>query len=186
MNPTDSSEQPQEQQAAVEGAEALPTAEELASLRRTALEAEEYKTKYLRNLAEMENAKKRLQKEKSELVKFANEQLVLELLAPLDNLENALRYAEQAAPEVKHWALGFQMILQQLQDTLARAGAASFSSEGEPFDPNRHEAVEVEETDRVPEGIIVQEFVKGYTMGDRVIRPARVKVAQRAASSAEK
>lgn len=184
MNPTDPNESQLEQELSLDEEVTSTFSEnDLASLRKLAGEAEEYKGKYLRNLAEIENSKKRLQKERGELIKFANEQLVLDLLPPLDNLENALRYAEQAAPEVKHWAMGFQMILQQLQGTLEKAGAQAFSSEGELFDPNRHEAVEVENTDSVPEGIILKEFVKGYKMGDRVIRPARVKVAQRVATS---
>lgn len=155
-------------------------ADELSSLQRRAAEADEYKDKYLRSLAEMENVKKRLQKERGELVRFANEQLIVDLLAPLDNLENALKFADQASAEVQHWAMGFQMIVQQIQDTLQRSGAHSFSSEGQPFDPNLHEAVEVEQSETHPPGIVLKEFVKGYKMGDRVIRPARVKVSQHA------
>ena len=160
-----------------------PNADELTALLKRAAEADEYKDKYLRNLAEIENVKKRLHKERGELVRFANEQLIVDLLAPLDNLENALKYADQAAHEVRHWAMGFQMIVQQIQDTLQRSGAHSFPSEGEQFDPNLHEAVEVEASETHPAGIVLKEFVKGYKMGDRVIRPARVKVSQHATPS---
>jgi molecular chaperone GrpE len=185
MNPTDPPDFLSDEEVLLseESFTATPDQEDLNALRKLASEAEEYKAKYLRNLAEMENAKKRLQKERGELIRYANEQMVLDLLPPLDHLENALRYAEQSSAEVKHWAMGFSMILQQLKDAVQKSGAQPFSSEGEAFDPHLHEAVEVEISETVPEGIILQEFVKGYRMGDRVIRPARVKVSRRSEPS---
>lgn len=157
----------------------LPEAEEVASLRQAAAEALEYKDKYLRNLAEMENSKKRLQKERSDLIRYANENLILDLLSPLDSLETALQFAEGgSSPEVRHWAQGFQMILGQLLEALHRHGVESFTSVGQLLDPEKHEAVEVLESTTVPEGTILKEFTKGYRMGDRVIRAARVQVSK--------
>ncbi|MFZ4099324.1 MAG: nucleotide exchange factor GrpE [Chlamydiia bacterium] len=167
-----------EEEESVQQSELL-TAGELSALHAKAAEAEEYREKYLRGLAEMENAKKRLSREKAEIVKYSNESLISDLLAPLDNLENALQYAEQGSAEVQHWALGFRMIVQQFTDALARAGAAPYSSLGQPFDPNLHDAVEVVEvSEDKPEGHVVKEFVKGYRVADRVIRPARVQVSK--------
>ena len=138
----------------------------------------EYKEKYLRLLAEMENSRKRMQKEKQDTTRFAVENVLAEILDPLDNFENALGFTQQASDEVRNWAMGFQMLLSQFKDVLNQNGVIAFHSAGTLFDPHKHEAVEIEETDEFPEGTIIQEFVKGYRCGDRTIRPARVKVAK--------
>ncbi len=139
---------------------------------------EEYKDKYFRLLAETENMRKRMQKEKQELTRFSIEQSFADLLTPLDNLENALQFAENMSSEVRNWAMGFKMILSQFKDVLHSHGIAAFSSHGEQFDPLKHEAVEVEETLDHSEGKILHEFTKGYKSKERTIRPARVKVAK--------
>ncbi len=141
-------------------------------------ELKEAKDKYLRNLAEMENARKRMIKEKQDTSRFVIENLVSEFLTPMDNFENALNYTEGMGPEVKNWAMGFQMILTQFKDVLHQNGIAPFKSEGAFFDPYLHEAVETEETEEQPEGMILQEFIRGYKCGERIIRPAKVKVAK--------
>lgn len=139
---------------------------------------EDFKDKYFRTLAEMENMRKRMQKEKQEISRFAIENAINDFLPALDNLENALQFADQASGEVKSWAMGFQMILSQFKEVLHNNGISSFRSEGSRFDPLFHEAVEVLETDEHPEGTILKEFSKGYKSAGRVIRPARVKVAK--------
>jgi len=141
-------------------------------------EAAEFKDKYQRALAEAENARKRLQKERQELIQYALQNVLVDFLIPIDHLENALQFTQQASPEVKHWALGFQMILNQFKDVLSNNGVTGFESVGKHFDPHRHEAIETEVTTEVAPGTIVQETLKGYKMGDRIIRPARVKVAK--------
>ncbi|GAB4192064.1 MAG: nucleotide exchange factor GrpE [Simkaniaceae bacterium] len=141
-------------------------------------ELQKYKEKHLHQLAEMENLRKRLQKERSDMARFAIENALADLLSPLDNFENALGFADQMNEEVKNWALGFQMILTQLKDVLENHHIRPFSSKGEFFDPHKHEAVEVEETEEHPDGMILEEFIKGYFCGDRILRPARVKVAK--------
>lgn len=148
---------------------------ELESMRR---ELAEVKDKYLRVLAESENARKRLQKEKQENVQYAIQNIIVDFLNPIDHMENALGYAQQMSDEVKHWAVGFQMILTQFKDVLSNNGVIPFPSEGQPFDPHRHEAIEMVETSAVPPGTVVEESLKGYLMGDKVIRPARVKVSK--------
>jgi len=139
---------------------------------------EDFKDKYFRTLAEMENMRKRMQRETKELNQFAVEKAIGEFLPALDNLENALLFADSAVPEVKNWAQGFQMILAQFKEVLVHHGIVVFHSEGQQFDPVYHEAVELEETDKVKSGTVLQEFNKGYKSRDRVIRPARVKVAK--------
>jgi molecular chaperone GrpE len=141
-------------------------------------EAAEYKDKYLRMLAESENARKRLQKEKQEMIQFSTQNLIAEFLNPMDHLEGALKFTKDLSIEVKHWATGFQMILTQFKDVLSNNSVTPIESVGKKFDPNCHEAVETFETDQFPPGIIIEEFIKGYKMGDRIVRPARVKVAK--------
>ena len=139
---------------------------------------EDWKDKYLRAIAEMENMRKRMQKERQEIARFGIENAIGEFLPAIDNFENALRFAEGAAGEVKSWAVGFEMILSQFKEVLHNHGIVSFHSEGNAFDPQNHEAVEIIETADYPDGSILQEFTKGYKSASRVIRPARVKVAK--------
>lgn len=153
-----------------------PVEDEVTRLKR---EANEYKDKYLRALAEIENTRKRLSKEKLESQSFAVQNIVTDLLQPIDHLEQALKHAEQANKEIAHWVLGFEMILGQLKSVLADHGAQPFDSMGMIFDPHLHEAVETEEKGDVPEGTIIEEFQKGYKLSGRTIRAARVKVATR-------
>jgi molecular chaperone GrpE len=161
--------------AAVQPKQVLVTDEELRSLQKELLE---YKDKYLRLLADAENARKRLQKERQEISRYALESLVVDVLRPLDNLSNALRFAEEMSDEVKNWAFGFQMILTQFKDVLAQHGVTSFDSLGKPFNPHEHEAIEMVESTEQPPGTIIEENVRGYKMGDRIIRAARVKVVK--------
>lgn len=142
-------------------------------------EVKDYKDKYMRLLAETENSHKRLQKEKQGLMKFAIQDLVTDILRPLDQFENALAFADQAPEEVRNWAIGFQMILSQFKDVFVNHGVTSYSANvGDHFDPHFHEAVEMVETEEYQPGTIMKEFVKGYKMGDRTIRPAHVQVAK--------
>lgn len=146
----------------------------------------EFRDKYLRGLAESENIRKRLQKERQELVQYAVQNVIVDFLSPLDHLENALKFADQASPDVKHWAVGFQMILEQFKDALTNNGVVSFSSVGEQFDPHLHEAIEMITTNEYPAGTIIEESLRGYKMGDKtLLRPARVKVAKSAPTEAE-
>lgn len=139
---------------------------------------EDWKTKYLMAIAEMENMRKRMQKERYEMSKFGIEAAISEFLPAMDNFENALRFAESSIPEVKNWATGFEMILSQFKEVLSNHGIHAFQSVGTFFDPLHHEAVEIVETLESADGIVLQEFTKGYKSSTRTIRPARVKVAK--------
>ncbi|CUI15941.1 Heat shock protein GrpE [Candidatus Protochlamydia naegleriophila] len=165
------------QSASINPKQVFVTDEELKAMQKEAIE---YKDKYLRLLADAENARKRLQKERQEITRYAVESLVVDFLHPLDNLENALKFAQDMSDEVKNWAFGFQMILAQFKDVLANNGVVAVESQGMQFDPHLHEAVEMIETTSYIPGTIVEESVRGYKMGDRTIRPARVKVAKTA------
>jgi molecular chaperone GrpE len=142
------------------------------------LERDTFKDKYLRALADSENTQKRLYKERQESIQFATQNVIVDFLTPLDNLENALSHTEKSSKEVQHWAQGFHMILAQFKEVLTSHGVRSVSSLGEMFDPHRHEAIEMVETDDAAPGTIVLESLKGYKIGEKMMRPARVKVAK--------
>ncbi|MCH9620774.1 MAG: Protein GrpE [Chlamydiia bacterium] len=149
-------------------------------------EATEYKDKYFRALAEMENVKKRLMQEKKELIAYSVGNFVEELLGPIDNLENALGYTDNLSDEMKNWAVGFKMILDQFKNALESNGIAAYESIGKPFDPNFHEAVELIETNDHEDGVIIEELMKGYRQDKRIIRVAKVKVAKKISSKESK
>jgi molecular chaperone GrpE len=143
-------------------------------------EPEDYKHKYLYLLADMENTRKRMIREKVESVKYSLDRIVSDLLIPLDNLENALKYTknDNVSAELKNWAMGFEMILTQFKESLAEHGVKSFDSMGATFDPYLHQALETIESEG-PENVVLEECVKGYKREDRIIRHARVKVSKK-------
>ena len=141
-------------------------------------DAKDFKDKYLRLLAETENQRKRLAKERQDLMKFAKRDLVLELLNPIDHMENALGHSEQAADEIKHWAIGFKMILDQFKEVLSNHNVKPFDALGQVFDPHLHDAVETVETTDAEQDVVVEQLLRGYMMGDMTLRPARVKIAK--------
>jgi molecular chaperone GrpE len=176
INDQESQNEPSSSDELVESTmEAQKTESEVESLKS---ELNEYKDKYLRVLADSENARKRLQKERQELIQYALQNVIVDFLNPIDHMENALKFTQQASEEVKHWAVGFMMILNQFKDVLTNQGVFPFESEGTHFDPHSHEAIEMIETIDYPPGTIVSESLKGYKMGNRTIRPARVVVAK--------
>ena len=148
-------------------------------------ELQESKNKYLLLLADSENTRKRLQKEKLEMMRFSVENVIAEFLTPMDNLETALSFTNQMSEETANWAKGFEMILSQFKDVLVNNGVVAFKSVGTFFDPHLHDAVEIEERESCTDGEIVQEYSKGYKSGTRAIRPARVKVAKKKALKEE-
>ncbi len=147
---------------------------------------EDYKRKYLHLLADSENARKRLQKDRDEIVQYSVRSLLLDFLSPIDHMENALKFTDQASPEVQNWAKGFEMILMQFKDVLASNGVKTFESIGRPFDPHFHDAVEMKETTDHPPGTVVEESVKGYIIGEKTLRPARVVVSKEPEQTQEK
>lgn len=149
---------------------------ELTQLQQSLKECEE---KYVRMLAESENTRKRMQKERQEVMQYAVENVLTEFLHPIDSLEKALQFAEAMSEEVRSWAIGFEMLLNQFKQILLQHGVQEYHSVGKPFDPHLHEAVEMVDSTEYAPGIIVEEFVRGYKIGDRPIRVARVNVAKK-------
>ncbi len=133
---------------------------------------------YLRALADVENTKKRLTRERDEWTRYATEAMVRALLPILDSLDHALRAAEQQ-PDPTTMATGLRLIHQQLMGLLAKERVERMTTVGTRFDPHQHEAIaHIETDDGTPGDTILEELQVGYTMHGKVIRPAMVKVAK--------
>jgi molecular chaperone GrpE len=146
-------------------------------LQKKTKEAEEYRERLLRYAAEMENLKKRLEREKADLLQFANEKLIKELLPVVDNLELALEHGRQLeTPE--SFLEGIEMVHQGLVKALVRFGVTPIDSVGQQFDPAFHNAVMQEEAPEVPDCTVLKELQKGYLLQNRLLRPAMVVVAR--------
>lgn len=133
---------------------------------------EDSDTRYLRLMADFQNYKKRVEKEKTDLYSYANEKLITELLDIVDNFERALE--QEAVGE--GFKEGMEMIFKQLSGVLEKSGLAEIAALGEDFDPNVHNAVMTEETEEYESGKVSGVMQKGYTLNGKVIRPSMVKV----------
>lgn len=147
-----------------------------AELKQSQEKAEEYYAHLQRLQAEFDNYRKRTQKEKEEFVKFASEQVILNLLPVLDNFGRAIAAVEDSQ-DLQAYAQGVEMIFKQIQNVLAKEGLVAIESKGQPFDPNIHEAVLRVESEDYPENTVVEEMQKGYYLKEKVIRPSMVKVS---------
>lgn len=131
----------------------------------------------LRAAADLDNYRKRAQRDLQEGVRYANERLLKDFLPVLDNLERALGHGAST----KDWASleqGLQMTRKQFEDTLGRHGARALVALGQPFDPNLHEAMGTTESSEVPPNTVVNEVLRGWTLNDRLVRPALVSVSR--------
>jgi molecular chaperone GrpE len=135
----------------------------------------------LRKTADFDNMKRRTEREKTDFFKFALAEVLRDLLGVVDNLERALAHAAQGAGEGEEFRVGVAMIEKQLLETLRKYGLTEVPAQGLPFDPNVHEAIVRVETDAAPPGTVVEVLQKGYALNERLLRPARVKVAAPAA-----
>ena len=168
-----------EASASAEGAAAPPA--EITQLQQQleerTKEAQDNFDRALRLAAEMENLKKRLEREKAELLQFANENLIKELLPVVDNLELALEHGRQAETPAA-FLEGIELVHQGFLKALARFGVTPLVSVGQPFDPNFHNAVIQEIAPEVPDCTVLKELQKGYLLQSRLLRPAMVVVAR--------
>lgn len=150
----------------------------LAKYRELEDELSETQERVLRTAADAENFKKRLQREKEEQTRYANESLMRELLPVIDNLERALEHSEAGADQ-GGLLEGLNMTLKGFIDTLTRFGCTPVEAAGKPFDPNFHEAVSQEESADHEPNTVLRELQKGYMLKERLLRPAMVLVAKR-------
>ncbi|MCI0487903.1 MAG: nucleotide exchange factor GrpE [Blastocatellia bacterium] len=131
----------------------------------------------LRRQAEFDNYRKRVEREKSEIYQRARAEVLLEFLPVLDNFERALSSLEQSEGDAKSMRHGVELIHKQFNDALVKFGLQPVEAVGQAFDPNVHEAVTIEPTEEHEENTVLEEFQRGYKLGDRLLRPAKVKVA---------
>ena len=156
----------------------------LELLKKRENELKDAQERILRLAAELDNTRKRLEREKAESIAYANESILRQLVDVIDNLERAIEHGEQKDENCEGLLEGVRMTHKSFIDVLARFGAAPFDSVGEGFDPNKHEAVIQEQSSEHPDMTVTRQFQKGYTLRDRLLRPARVGVARSSKNNA--
>lgn len=176
------SQEPQDTQnaAGAEGAaEAVNeanNADVTAELEKLRAENEEYQQRLLRAQADFDNFRRRTVKEKEELGKYASAKLITELLPVIDNFERALNTTGDIS-DAASYIKGVEMIFRQLEGVLKAEGLTAMEVEGQPFNPEFHQAIMQVESEEHEEGIVVEVVQKGYMLKDKVLRPAMVKVS---------
>lgn len=130
-----------------------------------------------RNQAELDNYRKRMAREKSDAIRFANASLLSELLPVIDNFQMGLSAAMNEDPD-SIISKGMEMVQKQLEEFFTSQGAIPVSAEGNEFNPNLHEAISQETSDTIPEGHVISEIRKGYTLNERLLRAANVIVSK--------
>lgn len=154
--------------------EAVAGSEEASELQR---QRDDYYERLLRTTAEFDNYRKRIERERQSLAEATAASVVEDLLPLMDDLERAL--AAEAGPEgADAYRQGVELIHRQLGELLRRRGVEAIDAVGSDFDPNLHEAVTYDAVEGRREGEIIEEFRKGYRLGDRLLRPSMVRVAK--------
>ena len=163
---------------------AAPADEALTTLQR---ERDAMKEQFLRAVADFDNYRKRIDRERRELSEYAAADVLLELLPIIDNFERALSaFAKAPAdrtadkqPDIEAFRRGVELIHKQMLDLLRKRGVTPIEALGTDFDPNVHQAVIHEPSDQHGDGEVMEELQRGYKLGERLLRPAMVKVAKR-------
>jgi len=156
----------------------LLNSKEYKSLKEKAEKAEECLDRLLRLQADFDNYKKRLDKDRIEFIKFANEEILIDILKIVDDFERAVE-AGKSKHDFDVLYEGIEMIYKDMKEFLRQKGVEEIDAKGKPFNPHEHEAMMQEETDEHPEGHVSEEFQKGYMLNGRIVRPAKVKVSKR-------
>lgn len=144
-------------------------------IRQLKKDKDEIREQLLRRLADMDNLKKRLERDKDEFYQYALSDFLKELLPVLDNLERALGHPDEG--DGKNFQEGVRLIHKQFLDALRKRGVSAIGDiVGRRFDPNLEQALATEESEEVEEPVVAQELQRGYTLNDRLLRPALVKV----------
>jgi molecular chaperone GrpE len=145
-------------------------------LERTRQERDDYYDRLLRKTAEFDNYRKRVERDRREQSEWAAADLLTQILGVMDDFERALK--ADAPAEAEPYRAGVELIHRQLSEVIRKRGVTPLETLGADFDPTMHQAVAYEETPGAREGEVVAEFAKGYKLGDRLLRPALVKVAK--------
>jgi molecular chaperone GrpE len=143
-------------------------------------EAKAHYDKLLRAMADFENYRKRMERDKQDLVKFANENLIRELLNVLDHLDQALSHIKQgSSDEARNLALGVELVAKQLVGALEKFGLKAVDAEaGQHFDPQHHEALQMVDAEDAEPGTVLAQHRRGYMLNDRLLRAALVDVVK--------
>lgn len=171
----------QEQDPAVEENQTLDAGAEIvlnaAEYKKLVEDAAAFKDKYVRILAEFDNARKRNERERTELIKYAHEEVIIEILGIYEDLERSLESAKKFSTDTTT-IKGLEIVVGKMRDLLKVYEVKPIESVGKKFDPACHEAMMQMESEEHDDGTIVEEFQKGYWLGNRVVRTAKVKVAK--------
>src|SRR6478752_2209219 len=180
MKKTPSREREDEMNSSVQAKQPSPTAtgdadsdDAMAGLQ---ADLDRFRDLALRSQADFDNFKKRAAREKEDAVKYANSSLLERLIAIVDNFELGLAAAKEEGQASPIYS-GMGMVLKQLTDFLADNGLKPIDAEGQLFDPNLHEAIAHEPSDKVPEGVVLRQMRRGYRLKDRLLRPSSVVVS---------
>lgn len=156
--------------------EEVTTEPELSELEKAQNEAKEMKVRYLRAVADLENYRKRITREKQDIIRSAAGCVVESLLPVLDNMKLGLKSAERH-PEAKEVTSGFKMVDDQLKKSLSEQGLEELLPNGETFDPNLHECISHQPSSEVAEDLIIETVRAGYRLNERLLRAASVIVS---------
>ena len=151
-----------------------PAPERVSEVEKLRAERDALVDRLARMQAEFDNARKRAAKEQQDYRDYALVDAVKAIIPVLDSFDRAL----QTSQEKSEFHAGVELIQKQLQDALAKIGVRPISAKGEPFDPRYHEAIEMVDTDAVPDHQVTEELQSGYKLKERLLRPAMVKVAR--------
>lgn len=174
-SPDDAEEVADVQRVAEKPIQEMSKAELIDRIEQLQEEAKKNYDLFLRSEAETENLKKRNRKEKEDWIRYANEALIKEILPAMDHLEMAISHS-QDQNSLTALREGVELTLKGLKDALIKSGLEEVKAVGEPFDPAFHHAVSEQQDDKLDHGTIVHELQKGYTLNQRLIRPAMVVV----------
>jgi|SRR5690606_14313227 len=138
----------------------------------------DYKEKFFYAAAELENYRKRMEREKENLLKFGNERLLSDLLPVVDNFERTIEMLKpDQDPKIKNIVVGIDMVMKQFLDSVSKHGLTQVNALGKDFDPNFHEALAQEYQEGARPNEVIKEYQKGYTLNGRLVRPSKVVVA---------
>lgn len=139
----------------------------------------EAKDKYIRLFAEFDNMRKRHERERTALIKYAHEEVIIEMLGFFEDFERTIAAARKSPSDVKELLKGIEMVYGRMQQLLKKYDVREIECEGKKFDPHCHEALIAEDAADQEDGTILEVFQKGYMLGDRVVRTAKVKVSKK-------
>ncbi|MBF0619865.1 MAG: nucleotide exchange factor GrpE [Candidatus Omnitrophica bacterium] len=158
----------------------VPVAPEVDELAKLKLEVADWKDKYVRLFADFDNVRKRHVREREDLIKYAHEEVIIELLGFFEDFERSLDAAKKAEAGSDVIVKGLEMVMKRMQDLLKKYDVSEIEALGKKFDHAQHEALMAVESNDHEDGTVLEVFQKGYMLGPRVVRAVKVKVSKKA------